>query len=75
VVIEEAVMSGLDKIKGKAKEVVGGVTGSDGLRAEGQAQQLKHDEEEKAAEARRLAERHEERAARHAEKEQRHQGT
>jgi uncharacterized protein YjbJ (UPF0337 family) len=48
-----------DKIKGKVKEAVGGVTYSDHLRREGQAQQRKGHHEQKAAEARAVAEKHE----------------
>ncbi|MDQ4031521.1 MAG: CsbD family protein [Actinomycetota bacterium] len=48
-----------DKIKGKVKEAVGSVTGSDHLRKEGQAEQRKGLHEQKAAEARAVAEKHE----------------
>jgi uncharacterized protein YjbJ (UPF0337 family) len=48
-----------DKIKGKVKEAVGSVTDSDHLRREGQAQQRKGHHEQKAAEARAVAEKHE----------------
>jgi uncharacterized protein YjbJ (UPF0337 family) len=48
-----------DKIKGKVKEAVGSVTGSDHLRKEGQAQQHKGHHEQKAAEARTVADKHE----------------
>jgi uncharacterized protein YjbJ (UPF0337 family) len=48
-----------DKIKGKVKEAVGSVTGSDHLRKEGQAQQHKGHHEQKAAEAQAVAEKHE----------------
>jgi uncharacterized protein YjbJ (UPF0337 family) len=48
-----------DKIKGKVKEAVGSVTDSDHLRKEGQAEQRKGHHEQKAAEARAVAEKHE----------------
>jgi uncharacterized protein YjbJ (UPF0337 family) len=47
-----------DKIKGKVKEAVGSITGSDHLRKEGQEQRKGH-HEQKAAEARAVAEKHE----------------
>lgn len=53
---------GLEELKGKAKEMMGNVTGSDGLRAEGQAQQHKAAEEQRAANAQQVADRHAERA-------------
>jgi uncharacterized protein YjbJ (UPF0337 family) len=68
-------MSETEKLKGKAKEAVGGLTGSDGLREEGQAQQLKAEEQLRATEARRRAERHERRAEEHARAEAERQGT
>jgi uncharacterized protein YjbJ (UPF0337 family) len=68
-------MSETEKLKGKAKEAVGGLTGSDSLREEGQAQQLKAEEELRAAEARQRAERHERRAEEHARAEAERQGT
>ena len=68
-------MGVFDDAKGKAKEAVGSVTGSDDLRAEGLAQQRKSDEETRAERARLEAERHEEQAAAHEEKEQRRQGS
>jgi uncharacterized protein YjbJ (UPF0337 family) len=68
-------MGALDEAKGKAKETVGTVTGSDDLREEGQAQQRKADEEQRAERARATAEAHEERAERHEHNEQSHQGT
>jgi uncharacterized protein YjbJ (UPF0337 family) len=52
-------MSTADKAKGKLKETIGSVTGSDHLRKEGQAQQHKGHHEAKAAEARATAEKHE----------------
>ena len=48
-----------DKIKGKLKEVAGSVTGNDHLRKEGQAEQRKGHHEQRAAEARAVAEQHE----------------
>lgn len=53
---------GLDGLKGKAKEALGDVTGSDGLREEGQAQQHKEAERERAANAQHVADEHAERA-------------
>jgi uncharacterized protein YjbJ (UPF0337 family) len=52
-------MGTADKAKGKLKEAVGSVTGSDDLRKEGQAQQHKGRLKEKAAKARATAEKHE----------------
>jgi uncharacterized protein YjbJ (UPF0337 family) len=68
-------MSEIEKLKGKAKETVGGLTGSDSLREEGQAQQLKAEEELRAEEARRRAEQHEQRAELHERAERDRQGT
>lgn len=68
-------MSGLEETKGKLKEAAGSVTGSDGLRHEGQSQQRKSAEEEKADQARLEAEKHENRADGHENAERRHQGT
>lgn len=68
-------MGAFDEAKGKVKEGVGGLTGSDEMREEGQAQQRKGAEEEKAAEARRTADAHEHRAAEHRDAEQDRQGT
>jgi uncharacterized protein YjbJ (UPF0337 family) len=68
-------MGAMDEAKGKAKEAVGDVTGSEGLRDEGQAQQHKGAHEREASEARAEAERHEA-AADTAERDERgHQGT
>jgi len=64
-----------DKIKGKLKETVGSVTGSDHLRKEGQAQQHKGHHEQKAAEARAVAEKHELQAEVFEDEEARRQGT
>jgi uncharacterized protein YjbJ (UPF0337 family) len=52
-------MSTTDKAKGKIKEALGGLTGNDDLRAEGQAQQHKGHHLAQAAEARAVAEKHE----------------
>jgi uncharacterized protein YjbJ (UPF0337 family) len=68
-------VGGFEEVKGKAKEAVGGVTGSDSLRAEGQSQQRKAEQEEKADQAHAEAERHEERAEAFERTEERHQGT
>ncbi|HEX8761162.1 MAG TPA: CsbD family protein [Pseudonocardiaceae bacterium] len=64
-----------DETKGKFKEAAGSVTGSDDLRQEGQAQQRKGQEEEKAAEARATAEAHERKAGSFQRVERGHQGT
>jgi uncharacterized protein YjbJ (UPF0337 family) len=64
-----------DRLKGKAKEAVGSVTGSDGLREEGLAQQRKAAEREKAELARKDADRHEQLAKVHEERERANQGT
>jgi uncharacterized protein YjbJ (UPF0337 family) len=53
---------GLEELKGKAKEMAGSLTGSDGLREEGQAQQHKAAEEQRAANAQQVADKHVERA-------------
>jgi uncharacterized protein YjbJ (UPF0337 family) len=64
-----------DEAKGKLKETAGSVTGSDDLREEGQAQQQKGRQEEKAAQARATAEEHEQEAKKSEHAERRHQGT
>jgi len=64
-----------DKAKGKLKEAVGSVTGSDDLRKEGQAQQHKGRLEEKAAEAHATAEKHEREAELFEHEERKRQGT
>jgi uncharacterized protein YjbJ (UPF0337 family) len=64
-----------DRIKGKAKEAVGSATGSDDLRREGQAQQLKAEEELRSRRARLEADKHERLAEAHERAERRHQGT
>lgn len=48
----------IEGLKGKAKEAAGNLTGSDGLREEGQSQQHKAAEEERAANARQVADEH-----------------
>jgi uncharacterized protein YjbJ (UPF0337 family) len=68
-------MSMTDRLKGKAKEAVGSVTGSDGLREEGLAQQRKASEMEKAELARKDAERHGKLAEGHEASERDKQGT
>ena len=64
-----------DKAKGKLKEALGSLTGSDDLRKEGQAQQHKGHHAEKAAEARAMAEKHEREAELFEDEERRRQGT
>lgn len=64
-----------EEVKGKAKEAVGSVTGSDDLRQEGQSQQRKADEEDKAERARLEAEKHEDKAEGHEAVEREHQGS
>jgi uncharacterized protein YjbJ (UPF0337 family) len=54
---------------------LGSVTGSDHLRKEGQAQQYKGHHEDKAAETRATAEKHEREAELFEHEEQKHQGT
>ncbi len=68
-------MGTADETKGKLKEAAGSVTGSDDLRKEGQAQQHKGQQEEKAAEARATAEEHERQAESFERAEQGRQGT
>lgn len=68
-------MGTADKAKGKVKEALGSVTGSDHLRKEGQAQQHKGRHEEKAAEARATAEKHEREAELFEDEERKRQGT
>jgi uncharacterized protein YjbJ (UPF0337 family) len=68
-------MSTADKAKGKLKEAFGSVTGSDDLRKEGQAQQHKGHHEDKAAEARATAEKHEREAELFEDEERKRQGT
>jgi uncharacterized protein YjbJ (UPF0337 family) len=53
---------GLEELKGKAKEAVGNLTGSDGLRDEGQAQQHKAAEQQRADNAQEVADQHAQRA-------------
>jgi uncharacterized protein YjbJ (UPF0337 family) len=67
-------MGTADKAKGKMKEALGSVTGSDDLRKEGQAQQHKGHHEEKAAEAQAVAEKHEREAELFEHEERRRQG-
>jgi uncharacterized protein YjbJ (UPF0337 family) len=64
-----------EEIKGKAKEAAGSVTGSDDLRKEGQSQQNKVEEQDKAEERRLEAEKHEKKAEGHEGAERKHQGT
>ena len=64
-----------DETKGKLKEAVVSVTGSDDLREEGQAQERKGHQEEKAAEAHATAEAHERKAESFERVEKGHQGT
>ena len=47
--VEEAIKGAVEGVKGKAKEVVGEVTGRDDLHREGQAQQDKADAQRNAA--------------------------
>jgi uncharacterized protein YjbJ (UPF0337 family) len=68
-------MGSAEEAKGKLKEAVGSVTGSDDLRKEGQAQQRKGQQEEKAAEARATADEHERQAESFEHAERDHQGT
>jgi len=68
-------MGTADEAKGKLKEAAGSVTGSDHLREEGQAQQHKGHHENKAAEARMAAEKHEREAEGFEDEEQKRQGT
>jgi uncharacterized protein YjbJ (UPF0337 family) len=68
-------MGNPDEIKGKLKETAGSVTGSDDLRQEGQAQQHKGQQEQKAAEARATAEEHERKAETFERAERDRQGT
>jgi uncharacterized protein YjbJ (UPF0337 family) len=68
-------MGSAEEAKGKLKEAAGSVTGSDDLRQEGQAQQLKGQQEEKAADARAVADEHERKAETFERSERDHQGT
>ncbi|MGQ0483586.1 MAG: CsbD family protein [Pseudonocardia sp.] len=68
-------MGAFEDVKGKAKEAAGSATGSDDLRAEGQAQQRKSNEEDKAEHARLEAEKHEAKAEGHESTERKNQGT
>ncbi|MCA1821422.1 MAG: CsbD family protein [Pseudonocardiaceae bacterium] len=68
-------MGSAEETKGKLKEAAGSITGSDDLRAEGQAQQHKGQQEEKAADARAMADEHERKAESFESVEQDHQGT
>lgn len=68
-------MGTADEVKGKVKEAIGSLTGSDHLRKEGQAQQHKGHHEKKATEARTVAEKHERQAELFEDEERRRQGT
>lgn len=68
-------MGSAEEAKGKLKEAAGSITGSDDLRKEGQAQQHKGQQEEKAAQARATAEEHERKAESFERAEQGRQGT
>jgi uncharacterized protein YjbJ (UPF0337 family) len=65
----------LEEVKGKAKEAAGSVTGSDDLRKEGQSQQNKVEEQDKADQAHAEADKHESKAEGHEGAERKHQGT
>lgn len=67
-------MGAFEDAKGKLKEPVGDVTGSEGLRQEGQARQEKGEEEQAAAKARATAEEHETKAEGDEKREQPHRG-
>jgi uncharacterized protein YjbJ (UPF0337 family) len=68
-------MSTADKAKGKIKEALGSMTGSDDLRREGQAQQHKGHHMARAAEAHAVAEKHEREAELFEHEERYRQGT
>ncbi|MGH3788360.1 MAG: CsbD family protein [Pseudonocardiaceae bacterium] len=68
-------MGTADETTGKLKEAAGSVTGGDDLRKEGQAQQHKGQQEDKAAEARATAEEHERKAETFERAERDRQGT
>ena len=68
-------MGGVEEIKGKLKEAAGDVTGSDDLRAEGQAQQEKGQQQTQADELRAKAAAHDTQADEADQQEQTHQGT
>ena len=68
-------MGSAEEAKGKLKEAAGSVTGSDDLRQEGQAQQHKGRQEQKAADARAVAEKHEREAEAFEDEERSRQGT
>jgi uncharacterized protein YjbJ (UPF0337 family) len=68
-------MGSAEETKGKLKEAAGSVTGSDDLRHEGQTQQRKDQQKEKAAEARATAHEHERQAENLEHTERDHQGT
>jgi uncharacterized protein YjbJ (UPF0337 family) len=67
-------MSIADKAKGKLKEAVGSVTGSDDLRREGKAQWHKGHHQAEADEARAMADKHELEAELFEHEERRHRG-
>jgi hypothetical protein len=74
--VEEAhLWAYLKKLKERPRKAVGGVSGSNDLRDEGQAQQRKAGEEDKAEQARLEAEKHESKAEGHEGAERKHQGT
>lgn len=68
-------MPGLEEAKGKLKEAAGDLTGSAGLRKEGQAQQQKDRHETEAEQAKATAAEHERKADAAEKRESRQQGT
>jgi uncharacterized protein YjbJ (UPF0337 family) len=68
-------VAGLEEAKGKLKEAAGDLTGSEGLRREGQAQQQKDRHESEAEQAKLKADEHERQAANAERRESRQQGT
>lgn len=65
--------SKIEEVKGKAKETVGKLTGSDELAREGMQQQEKADKQEQAEALEEAAQEKKAEAAGHAAQEQRHQ--
>lgn len=72
---KQAASGTADDLKGRLKEAAGSLTGSEGMKREGRAQQEKGEQENRAAKLRAEAEAADEKAAGAAADENRHQGT
>ncbi|ABD11359.1 hypothetical protein Francci3_1985 [Frankia casuarinae] len=72
---EHSLMGAFEEAKGKIKKAAADVTGSEGLRQEGQQQEEKGREQREAEEARAQAQAHEREAEGHEQRERSEQGT